>query len=850
MRSFTFTLISLTLQVTSALGLGSTCSAPLGNGTAVASDPYWLTNIPHVGTAAFNPSPSTYKVFRNVKDYGARGDGVTDDTAAINAAISDQARCGNGCASSTTTPAIVYFPAGNYVVSAPIIPFYYTALVGDAKTRPTITAAASFQGMAVIDADPYTANGQYWVNQNNFFRAVRNFNIDLTRMPVASTATGLHWQVSQATSLAFVKVIMSQDPSTQHQGIFMENGSGGLMSDLEFVGGRLGVFVGNQQFTVRNVKFSNNQIAIEAIWNWGWTWQNIEISNCGVGIKIKTGGTTLETQSVGSEVLVDFTVTNTPIFVQTTTSQPSSLAGSIYIDNARLSNVPIAVGVLNGATVLPGTTGTMTIAAWAQGNIYTGTQSTPQYVRYSGCKIIFFDSGSYVITDTLRIPSGTDIVGEMWSQILIKGTNFNNLNNPRVALKFGNPGDVGNLRVSDIVVSTYAGSAGAIAMEINIKEAYQGAVAFWDTHVRLGGTAGTGLTSNNCKKLEGHGMECSAAFLATHITKGASAYMENVWLWTADHQLDNDAQETQIDVFSGRGILVEGTNVWLVGTGSEHHAIYQYRFDGAKNVYAGLIQTETAYYQPNPAAPSGFPPNSNFNDPNVSALRSALALSVENSSSVFVYGAGLYSFFDAYGVTCRDTYTCQSQIAQVGNSADVRIYGLSTVGTTYQLAVNGQPTINQSSNRNAFASTVTAWSTDASSVVSSSTSSTRSTTSTSSSIRSSTSSSTRSSTSSSARSSTSSTRSSTSSSTRSSTSSSIRSSTSSSTRSSTSPSTCSLTSSTRSSTSSSTRSSTSSSVSSSACVAPTNSSFKKRMVGHGVHRRYPYLGRGHVRNGD
>lgn len=34
---------------------------------------YWLEQIKHQGIAAFNPSPSTYQVFRNVKDYGAKG---------------------------------------------------------------------------------------------------------------------------------------------------------------------------------------------------------------------------------------------------------------------------------------------------------------------------------------------------------------------------------------------------------------------------------------------------------------------------------------------------------------------------------------------------------------------------------------------------------------------------------------------------------------------------------------------------------------------------------------------------------------------------------------------------------
>lgn len=87
------------------------------------------------------------------------GDGITDDTAAINTAITDGNRCGQGCDSSTVTPAIVYFPPGTYIVSKPIVQLYYTQFIGDAVTLPTLKAAANFAGIAVIDADPYTDTG-------------------------------------------------------------------------------------------------------------------------------------------------------------------------------------------------------------------------------------------------------------------------------------------------------------------------------------------------------------------------------------------------------------------------------------------------------------------------------------------------------------------------------------------------------------------------------------------------------------------------------------------------------------------------------------------------------------------
>ena len=100
-------------------------SSALGSGTASSDDAFWLENIKHQGISAFNATPSSYQVFRNVKYFGARGDGTTDDTHAIKCiiffsrikyyltlchslAISSGGRCGGGtCGSSTFVSALV-----------------------------------------------------------------------------------------------------------------------------------------------------------------------------------------------------------------------------------------------------------------------------------------------------------------------------------------------------------------------------------------------------------------------------------------------------------------------------------------------------------------------------------------------------------------------------------------------------------------------------------------------------------------------------------------------------------------------------------------------------------------------
>lgn len=47
----------------------------------------------------------------------------------------------------------------------------------------------------------------------------------------------------------------------------------------------------------------------DANWAWGWTFQGLNVNDCGIGFEINAG--------VGSEVIIDGNISNTPIFVKT-----------------------------------------------------------------------------------------------------------------------------------------------------------------------------------------------------------------------------------------------------------------------------------------------------------------------------------------------------------------------------------------------------------------------------------------------------------------------------------------------------------------------------------------------------
>lgn len=82
---------------------------------------------------------------------------------------------------------------------------------------------------------------------------------------------------------------------------------------------------------------------------------------------------------MGADVIIDAVVTNTPTFIRTSGTAPSSLAGSLVLDNVKFTSVTNGVVDGSGSVVLAG--GDKTIRQWAQGNVYTGTGTAFTYKR-------------------------------------------------------------------------------------------------------------------------------------------------------------------------------------------------------------------------------------------------------------------------------------------------------------------------------------------------------------------------------------------------------------------------------------------------------------------------------------
>ncbi|KAL4941643.1 hypothetical protein BDV06DRAFT_212488 [Aspergillus oleicola] len=731
-----------------------------------AAGTFWMKDIQRQGTVPWGDDPQ-YKVFRNVvDDYHADPTGASDSTAAIQAAINDGNRCGARCNGSTRKNAIVYFPPGTYLVSSTIEVLFATQIIGDANDWPTIRAAGSFVGLGVLSTNQYIGgtgpdggDAEYYVTTARFYSQIRNLRIDITATDPNAYVCAIHYQIAQATSLQDVELVATT--GTTQQGIFSENGSGGFMSDVTFRGGNFG-FCNAHRMT-----FIGCSTAVQIIWDWGWVWKSLNIQGADVGFRlINDGGG----GNIGSVSFIDsrFTDVTTAIIIAPASATPGSGTTGLVLDNTRIDG-PIVdtsgrqylgAGYYNNWVLGPTYTGST--RSWTSGASLSypreasllggridGLNSAPYFERAknqyasrpigdfvqlktlgargdgvtddtmaiqralneyaSGNKIIFVDAGTYILTDTVVVPKDAKIHGEAWSQFAASGSRFSDASNPRAMLQVGNEGDVGTIEMQDLILTTKGGTAGVVLMEWNVRAASPGAAALWDVHARIGGATGTSLTPQECpaSATGTNPASCQAASLMLHVTPGASGYFENMWLWVADHQIDdpdlNDAYNdlAQVSVYVARGLLIESTSAtWLYGTSSEHAVFYQYNFHRAQNIFTTMVQTEPPYYQPNPRPPAPFSnqvgvfdsdPDYSCSGGNFNGCDEAWAVIITESQNINIGSAGTYSWFSSYTQDCIDEHSCQQVLWRLDNNYNnVRLQNVIAIGAEYILVSDGQ----------------------------------------------------------------------------------------------------------------------------------------------------------------
>lgn len=195
---------------------------------------YWLDEQDHAGNArGFAPflgNDFTYPVYRNVRAFGAVGDGNKDDTDALQNAINSDGKGGNRFRNEVTTrPAEVFVPGGTYSISRTVDLRLNTILVGDPNNRPIFKASPGFSGGSLINGFDFATDGTF--GTTNFLVGIKNIVIDTTNINKDKDVIALNWGVAQACQLTNIRIQMPSN-SGAHIGIAIDQGSTISIGDI------------------------------------------------------------------------------------------------------------------------------------------------------------------------------------------------------------------------------------------------------------------------------------------------------------------------------------------------------------------------------------------------------------------------------------------------------------------------------------------------------------------------------------------------------------------------------------------------------------------------------------------
>lgn len=123
------------------------------------------------------------------------------------------------------------------------------------------------------------------------------------------------------------------------------------------------------------------------------------------------------------------------------------------------------------------------------------------------------------------------------------------------------------------------------------------------------------------------------------------------------------------------------------------------------------VDIRCRYAQDNPNALDPFQPNAAYSDPTfsdcfVATCYKTMGLRIFNSTYIFNFGAGLYSFFNNYDQGCLLTENCQQSMVSLEQSEGIYLYALSTKAAANMVEVDGVAIVPQAANPNGFCQTL------------------------------------------------------------------------------------------------------------------------------------------------
>ncbi|KAI5304728.1 hypothetical protein KEM56_006052 [Ascosphaera pollenicola] len=657
---------------------------------------YWYAKMDHTGTARGYAPYAADPVYNNVF-VSAKA----NDAQSVIDAINQGERQTKWLAND---PRAVYVPPGTYEFDNNLWMRIDTILYGDAKNPPVFKPSGNFpkdHKFFIKGKDKAVGIS----GELSFSTGLKNIIIDISDFQANGQFTALDWSVAQNTHLQNIKIKLANHSGNDQNGqigMQLERGSSLASTDVTIEGGQYGVWHnGHQQVVYKGFTFRDINVGVR-------------ISN---GDVITILGSTFDT--VGTAVLhdsgnpainiVDCKSINSGVTFQSN-GYPSVMIESLDLDKANQDIVQLTA---HSYTLPPGTR----VNTWSYGNTAPGSpifredtttrarpvqvapgghlplapapdykdksvsdfvnvkdknsnggveilgdntkdeadalQKVLNYAKDNG-KIAYFPFGVYRVEKTLDIPVGLEVVGEVWSTISGQGDAFKNADQPAPVVRVGKANDVGIAKISDMHFTVGEICPGAIIVQVNAAGNNPADVGIWNSMITVGGTKGAEDIGTNCNDVNN---ECKAAYNGLHLSSSSSAYVENTWVWVADHQSENyqDGSKNNVRIAGKAGVRVEATKgTWLYGLGSEHWWFYSLGLINSQNVAIALLQAETNYDQGegaggNTQAPNPWTANTAEGDPTFSTCKSdtcrvGYAAWITGGSDIFLYGEGGYKF--------------------------------------------------------------------------------------------------------------------------------------------------------------------------------------------------------------